>query len=119
MPGWEPERMEWVKELFAMYQGVDEETLFENLKYFLEKIMPVCDEYHIHMAIHPDDPAWSVFGLPISCFCPSRKLFLPLFQLLPINHLSKPHPKPCHIDHNLALLPPPRSFVHDLDVLVH
>lgn len=64
MPGWEPERMERVKELFAMYEGVDEETLFENLKYFLEKIMPVCDKYHIHMAIHPDDPAWSVFGLP-------------------------------------------------------
>jgi mannonate dehydratase len=37
---------------------------FENLKYFLERIMPVCDKYDINMAIHPDDPAWSVFGLP-------------------------------------------------------
>lgn len=64
MPGWEPERMEHVKELFAMYRNVDTEKLFENLKYFLEKIMPVCDKYHINMAIHPDDPAWSVFGLP-------------------------------------------------------
>lgn len=27
-------------------------------------IMPVCDKYDINMAIHPDDPAWSVFGLP-------------------------------------------------------
>ena len=35
-----------------------------NLKYFLEQIMPVCDQYNINMAIHPDDPAWSVFGLP-------------------------------------------------------
>ena len=26
--------------------------------------MPVCNEYDIKMAIHPDDPAWSVFGLP-------------------------------------------------------
>ena len=26
--------------------------------------MPVCDRYDINMAIHPDDPAWSVFGLP-------------------------------------------------------
>ena len=26
--------------------------------------MPVCDKYDINMAIHPDDPAWSVFGLP-------------------------------------------------------
>ena len=64
MPGWEPERMETVKELFNMYKNVDEEKLFENLKYFLEKIMPVCNHYNINMAIHPDDPAWSVFGLP-------------------------------------------------------
>lgn len=64
MPGWEPDRMERVKELFAMYQNTDDEKLFENLKYFLEKIMPVCNKYDIRMAIHPDDPAWSVFGLP-------------------------------------------------------
>lgn len=64
MPGWEPERMEKVKELFELYKDVDDEKLFENLVYFLNKIMPVCDEYNINMAIHPDDPAWSVFGLP-------------------------------------------------------
>lgn len=64
LPGWEPERMARVKELFAMYRGVDEERLFENLRYFLEQIMPVCRKYDIRMAIHPDDPAWSVFGLP-------------------------------------------------------
>lgn len=64
MPGWEPDRMEHIKELFALYENVNEEMLFGNLKYFLEKIMPVCDRYDIRMAIHPDDPAWSVFGLP-------------------------------------------------------
>ncbi len=64
MPGWEPERMARVKELFEMYKDVDDEKLFANLKYFLERIMPVCDKYDINMAIHPDDPAWSVFGLP-------------------------------------------------------
>ena len=64
MPGWEPERMAKVKELFALYRDVDDEKLFANLKYFLEAIMPVCDKYDINMAIHPDDPAWSVFGLP-------------------------------------------------------
>lgn len=64
MPGWEPERMARVKELFEMYKEVDDDKLFENLKYFLEKIMPVCNKYDIKMAIHPDDPAWSVFGLP-------------------------------------------------------
>ena len=64
MPGWEPERMARVKELFAMYKEVDDEKLFTNLQYFIERIMPVCNEYDIKMAIHPDDPAWSVFGLP-------------------------------------------------------
>ncbi len=64
MPGWEPERMAHIKELFEMYKDIDDEKLFENLKYFLERIMPTCDKYDINMAIHPDDPAWSVFGLP-------------------------------------------------------
>ena len=64
MPGWEPERMAKVKELFEMYKDIDDDKLFDNLKYFLEKIMPVCNKYDINMAIHPDDPAWSVFGLP-------------------------------------------------------
>lgn len=64
MPGWEPERMAKVKELFTLYKDVDNEKLFANLKYFLEAIMPVCNQYDIKMAIHPDDPAWSVFGLP-------------------------------------------------------
>lgn len=64
LPGWEPERMAHVKELFELYKNVDEEKLFENLVYFLKKIMPTCEKYGITMAIHPDDPAWPVFGLP-------------------------------------------------------
>ena len=72
MPGWEPERMEKVKELFELYKDIDEEKLFENLKYFLEAIMPVCDKYDINMAIHPDDPSWSVFGLPRIIFSQAK-----------------------------------------------
>ncbi|PHV71192.1 mannonate dehydratase [Sporanaerobium hydrogeniformans] len=64
LPGWEPERMARIKELFEMYKEVDDEKLFENLGYFLKAIMPTCEKYNIKMAIHPDDPAWSVFGLP-------------------------------------------------------
>ena len=63
LPGWEPERMAHVQELFEMYKDTDGEKLFQNLVYFLEAIMPVCNKYDIKMAIHPDDPAWSVFGL--------------------------------------------------------
>jgi mannonate dehydratase len=64
LPGWEPERMAKIKELFEMYSDIDEEKLFVNLEYFLNAVMPVCSQYGIMMAIHPDDPAWSVFGLP-------------------------------------------------------
>ncbi len=64
MPGWDPERMAHIKELFEEYSTIDNEKLFNNLVYFLEAIMPTCDKCDINMAIHIDDPAWSVFGLP-------------------------------------------------------
>ncbi|MDQ0189777.1 mannonate dehydratase [Alicyclobacillus cycloheptanicus] len=69
LPGWEPERLKELKTLFEKYQGVDEEQLFANLKYFLEQIIPVCEEVDVKMAIHPDDPPWSVFGLPRIVTC--------------------------------------------------
>jgi mannonate dehydratase len=64
MPGWEPERLGKLKELFEMYSCIDSEKLFGNLIYFLEAIGPVCEKYGIQMGIHPDDPAWPIFGLP-------------------------------------------------------
>lgn len=64
LPGWEPERMAQVKQLFELYKDVDEQKLFDNLVYFLGRIMPVCEKYKIRMALHSDDPAWPVFGLP-------------------------------------------------------
>jgi mannonate dehydratase len=63
LAGWEPERLAALKELFAMYRDIDEEKLLANYKYFIERIMPVCDRYDINMGVHPDDPAWPVFGL--------------------------------------------------------
>ena len=63
-PGWEPERMAKLDELFEAYRPVTKEKLWDNLKYFLEAIMPVCHETGIRMAIHPDDPPWDIFGLP-------------------------------------------------------
>jgi mannonate dehydratase len=64
LAGWEPERLAKLKDLFALYKDVGEEKLFANYKYFIEAIMPVCSRYNINMAVHPDDPAWPVFGLP-------------------------------------------------------
>ena len=65
MPGWEPERMEKSKKSFLKcIRMLTMKSFLKILKYFLERIMPVCNKYDIKMAIHPDDPAWSVFGLP-------------------------------------------------------
>lgn len=64
LAGWEPEKLAATQQLFDAYKEVDEEKLWENLHYFLSEILPVCEECGITMAIHPDDPPWSLFGLP-------------------------------------------------------
>ncbi|WP_297076851.1 mannonate dehydratase [uncultured Enterococcus sp.] len=64
LPGWEAERLKKFDELFALYQDVTEADLLENLRYFLTRIIPVCEEVRVKMAIHPDDPPWELFGLP-------------------------------------------------------
>lgn len=64
LPGWEPERLSGLTELFDRYKNVTEDDLRSNLKYFLERVIPVCEEVGISMAIHPDDPPWNIFGLP-------------------------------------------------------
>lgn len=52
------------RDLLKLYEGIDKKKLQENMKYWLEAIMPVCDEYDINMCVHPDDPPYPVFGLP-------------------------------------------------------
>lgn len=63
MPGWEPEKFQRLESLFDMYKNVSDEQLWNNLKYFLEQIIPIAEINNIKMAIHPDDPPWSIFGL--------------------------------------------------------
>lgn len=64
LPGWEPERLKTIKKLIESYKGVSEDDLFDHLGYFLQQIIPVAEQCDVKMAIHPDDPPWSVFGLP-------------------------------------------------------
>ena len=65
LPGWdESYTSDELNTLLDSYKDMSHETLFDNLVYFLNGIMPACDETGINMAIHPDDPPWDMFGLP-------------------------------------------------------
>lgn len=65
LPGWdESYTPEQLNGLLQEYEGMTHEKLFENLVYFLNGILPACDETGINMAIHPDDPPWDIFDLP-------------------------------------------------------
>ncbi|MFV0607011.1 MAG: mannonate dehydratase [Niabella sp.] len=46
------------------YAAIDEATLRVHLFYFLQQIIPEAEACGIKMAIHPDDPPFSILGLP-------------------------------------------------------
>jgi mannonate dehydratase len=55
---------ETIRNLIAEYRGVTAAELRSNLAAFLREIVPVAQEAGVRLAIHPDDPPWSLFGLP-------------------------------------------------------
>jgi mannonate dehydratase len=70
LPGWDSSfRPEELKKIMSEYQSMTEEMLWNNLKYFLSRIIPVAAECDVNMAIHEDDPCWSIFGLPRIITC--------------------------------------------------
>ena len=65
LPGWATAySASELRVLLDAYQDVSAERLWENLAYFLERVVPVAEECGVRMALHPDDPPWSIFGLP-------------------------------------------------------
>lgn len=51
-------------DLLRRYEAVDEEKLFDNMVAFLEGVVPAAEAAGVNLAVHPDDPPWSIFGLP-------------------------------------------------------
>lgn len=51
-------------ELRQKYQDLGREGLWNNLRYFLNEVIPVCESCGVRMAIHPDDPPWDIFDIP-------------------------------------------------------
>jgi len=56
--------VELFNQLLALYKGINKNQLRENLKYFLQSVIPVAEEYGMLLCIHPDDPPYPVLGLP-------------------------------------------------------
>lgn len=65
LPGWDESytRAE-MRGLLERYKEISEEDMWNNLEYFLDRVIKVAEEAGVKMAIHPDDPPWSIFGLP-------------------------------------------------------
>jgi mannonate dehydratase len=65
LPGWAtaytPAQL---RQLLDAYRSVTIEKLWDNFAYFLERVVPVAASSGVRMALHPDDPPWSIFGLP-------------------------------------------------------
>src|SRR5258706_6632720 len=65
LPGWATAySADELNKLLDAYRSVDENKLWENFAYFLERVVPVAASAGVRMALHPDDPPWSIFGLP-------------------------------------------------------
>jgi len=56
--------VELFRALLAKYEGIDKQQLRENLKCFLEAVIPTAQEAGVNLCIHPDDPPMAVLGLP-------------------------------------------------------
>jgi mannonate dehydratase len=65
LPGWATAyTVAQLRQLLDAYRSVTVEKLWDNFAYFLERVVPVAASSGVRMALHPDDPPWSIFGLP-------------------------------------------------------
>ncbi len=70
LPGWDSSyTKEGLHKLLEEYGAITQDTLLGNLKIFLDAVIPVAKEAGISMALHPDDPPWSILSLPRIVTC--------------------------------------------------
>lgn len=76
--------VELFRQLLNLYKGITKEQLRENMRYFLNAIMPVCEECDMYMCVHPDDPPFPILGLPRIVTCDEDIEWF-------LNAVDKPH----------------------------
>ncbi|MGK9185151.1 mannonate dehydratase [Priestia filamentosa] len=65
LPGWDESYTKTeMSSLIRKYRTMTDDDLWDNLTYFLNEVLPVAVECDINLTIHPDDPPWSIFGIP-------------------------------------------------------
>ena len=64
LPGWEPERLKVMTETIEAYKSITTDMYWDNMKYFLDAVIPHAEKSDVKLAIHFDDPPWPLFGLP-------------------------------------------------------
>ena len=70
LPGWDSSyTQDEVRDLIRAYGELGEEGLWQNIEYFLKRVIPVAEECGVVMALHPDDPPYPIFGLPRVITC--------------------------------------------------
>lgn len=56
--------MDEFRAMLKTYEGIDAAKLADHLRLFLDAITPVAEEVGVYLCIHPDDPPFSLYGLP-------------------------------------------------------
>lgn len=117
LPGWgkgySAAECAHLKEIYS-----DKDAVWRNIRYVLQALVPVCEELNIRLAVHPNDPPWSILGVPAMlcsaediqmmlslvpsranglCFCTGSYGALPENDLLAMIELFAPHIAWCHL----------------------
>jgi mannonate dehydratase len=65
LPGWATAYdARELQALLHAYRSVSESQLWDSFAYFLQRVAPAASSSGVRMALHPDDPPWSIFGIP-------------------------------------------------------
>ncbi len=65
LPGWATAYSgDELSELRGAYLTLEDEQLWDNLGYFLERVIPEARSAGVKLALHPDDPPWPVADFP-------------------------------------------------------